>query len=141
MEPRHAVTHAGGAKGGHMSGHQYDEGHTIAGWTGCAVATAGSALAGAGLCGWRPGIWWGVGVMAAAVLITWGLHLAGWGKPPGPRPADQWRLRDRDRAAREGHPGCLGCRLAGRRVPARGGAVRESAVPASRTGAPADVSS
>ncbi|MGW1884465.1 HGxxPAAW family protein [Streptomyces sp. NPDC002133] len=124
-----------------MSGH-HDEGHTIAGWLGCAVATAGAAATGVGICGWRPGIWLGLAIMASAVLVTWGLHLAGWGKPPGPRPADQWRLRVRDRAAREGHTGCLGCRLAGRRdVPVRTGTAAEPAVIASPAGSPADLSS
>ncbi|MFD7445961.1 HGxxPAAW family protein [Streptomyces sp. NPDC059909] len=125
-----------------MSGHQHDEGHTIAGWTGCAVATAGAAIAGVGICGWSPGIWWGLGVMAVAVLVTWGLHLAGWGKPPGLRPAGQWGLRVRDRAAREGHAGCLGCRLAGRRrVPVRTGAAPEPALATSGTSSPAGLTS
>ncbi|MGW2561832.1 HGxxPAAW family protein [Streptomyces sp. NPDC001514] len=125
-----------------MSGHQHDEGHTVAGWAGCAVATAGAAVTGVGICGWHPGIWPGLGVMASAVLVTWGLHLAGWGKPPGPRPADQWGLLVRDRAAREGHAGCLGCRLAGRHgVAVRTGAAPEPAVTTSRTAAPADLSS
>jgi hypothetical protein len=124
---------------------QHDEGHTVAGWVGCAVATVGAAVTGVGICGWGPGIWLGLGVMALAVLVTWGLHLAGWGKPPGPRSAGQWGLRVRDRAAPEGHAGCLGCRLAGRRgVPVRTGAEPEPepapAVIASRTGSPADLS-
>ncbi|MFE7353506.1 HGxxPAAW family protein [Streptomyces sp. NPDC057543] len=123
-----------------MSGHQHDEGHTIAGWAGSAVATAGVAVMGVGICGWRPGIWLGLGVMASAALVTWGLHLAGWGKPPGPRPVDQWGLVVRDRAAREGHSGCLGCRLAGRNgVPVRAGAAPAPAITASRTGSPADL--
>ncbi|MEU1630651.1 HGxxPAAW family protein [Streptomyces sp. NPDC020096] len=125
-----------------MSGHQHDEGHTVAGWTGSAVATVGAAVTGAGICGWRPGTWLGLGVIAAAVLVTWGLHLAGWGKPPGPRPADQWGLKVRDRAARGGHAGCLGCRLAGRRgVAVRTGAAPKPAVTTPRTGSPADLSS
>ncbi|WP_406496795.1 hypothetical protein OG936_21825 [Streptomyces sp. NBC_00846] len=124
-----------------MSGHQHDEGQTIAGWAGAAVATAGVAVVGVGICGWHPGIWSGLGVMASAVLVTWGLHLAGWGKPPGPRPAGQWGLMARDRAAREGYAGCLGCRLAGRRgVPVRAGAAPEPAITASRTGTSADLS-
>jgi hypothetical protein len=123
-----------------VSGHQHDEGHTIAGWAGSAVTTVGVAVVGAGICGWRPGIWLGLGVMASAALVTWGLHLAGWGKPPVPRPADQWGLTVRDRAAREGHTGCLGCRLAGRRgVPVRADAA--PAIAASPTGSPADPSS
>ncbi|MGW1024814.1 HGxxPAAW family protein [Streptomyces sp. NPDC002577] len=125
-----------------MSGHQNDEGHTIAGWTGVAVATAGAAVAGVGICGWSPGIWLGLGVMASAVLVTWGLHLAGWGKPSGPRPAEQWGLRVRDRGAREGHVGCFGCLLAGRRgVPVHTATAPEPAVTASGTGSVADLSS
>ncbi|WP_373428906.1 HGxxPAAW family protein [Streptomyces rishiriensis] len=55
-----------------------------------------------------------------AALVTWGLHVAGWGKPPGVRPRSEWGMRVRDPWARGGHPGCVGCRLAGRasRVPA-----------------------
>ncbi|MFF5447646.1 HGxxPAAW family protein [Streptomyces sp. NPDC012888] len=98
-----------------MSGHGYDEGHTVAGWTGTAVATAGAALTGVGVCGWAPGIWSGLGVLVLAALLTWALHLAGWGKAPGPRPVGEWGLRSRDLAARAGHEDCLGCRLAGRR--------------------------
>ncbi|MCL3994412.1 HGxxPAAW family protein [Streptomyces lavenduligriseus] len=98
-----------------MSGH-HDEGHTVAGWTGCAVATVGTAVIGLGVCGWRPGIWLGLALTAAAVVVTWVLHLAGWGKPPGVRPADQHPLGVRDRSARQGHAGCVACRLAGRRA-------------------------
>ena len=29
-----------------MSAHQYDEGHTVAGWTGFGIATVGTAVAG-----------------------------------------------------------------------------------------------
>ncbi|MER8069316.1 HGxxPAAW family protein [Streptomyces sp. NPDC094034] len=122
-----------------MSGHQYDEGHTIAGWTGCVIATAGSAVAGVGIVGWRPGIWVGSVIMGLAALVVWGLHLAGWGKPPGVRTTDQWGLRVRDRSARHGHVGCLWCQLAGRRGdPVRTVAVPKPAVPASRTESQAD---
>ncbi|MFD7284677.1 HGxxPAAW family protein [Streptomyces sp. NPDC059863] len=122
-----------------MSGHQYDEGHTIAGWTGCVIATAGAAVAGVGIVGWRPGIWVGSVIMASAALVVWGLHLAGWGKPPGVRATDQWGLRVRDRSARQGHAGCLWCRLAGRRGdPVRAVAVPNPAVPASRSESQAD---
>ncbi len=56
----------------------------------------------------------------AGLFVTWALHLAGWGKPPGTRPREQWPVRARDRGARDGHAGCLGCRLAGRgRTPGR----------------------
>ncbi|MFD5074406.1 HGxxPAAW family protein [Streptomyces sp. NPDC058371] len=125
-----------------MSGHQYDEGHTVAGWVGTAVAAAGTAVTGVGMCGWRPGIALGLGVMASAVLVTWVLHLAGWGKPSGPRPVDQWSLRVRDRSARAGHAGCFGCRLAGRRgVPRPASDSSQPVVPAPEAGLPAEVSS
>ncbi|MEW2524764.1 HGxxPAAW family protein [Streptomyces sp. NPDC047071] len=104
----------------------HDDGHTIAGWTGCAVGTVGALIAGVGITGWRPGIWLGLGVMALAVFVTWFLHLAGWGKGPGPRPASQRPMRLRDSTARAGHPGCVGCRLAGRRSVAPGAAVAPS---------------
>ncbi|MFD3695351.1 HGxxPAAW family protein [Streptomyces sp. NPDC058646] len=103
-----------------MSAHPYDEGHTVAGWTGTAVATAGTSVTALGVIGWAPGIWLGLAITAAALLVTWALHLAGWGKPPGLRPVDQWGMRVRDDSARQGHAQCLGCRLAGRRpAPAR----------------------
>ncbi|MFJ9341043.1 HGxxPAAW family protein [Streptomyces sp. NPDC101733] len=108
-----------------MSAHHYDEGHTVAGWTGCAVALLGTTIAGVGVCGWTPGIWIGTAVTVAALLITWVLHLAGWGKPSGPRPVSEWAMGVRDRTARAGHPGCVGCRMAGR-DPAR----RTAAAPA-----------
>ena len=98
-----------------MSAHLYDEGHTVAGWTGFGIATLGAAAAGLGVCtasGAMVGA--GVAVVAASVLVTWVLHLAGWGKPPGRRPREQWALRVRDTQARQGHAGCVGCRLAGR---------------------------
>ncbi|WP_443045988.1 hypothetical protein [Streptomyces sp. GQFP] len=56
----------------------------------------------------------GIAVRVVAVLVTWALHLAGWGKAPGVRSVGEWRMRERDRSARDGHPGCVGCRLAGR---------------------------
>ncbi|MCB5167676.1 hypothetical protein LG634_22950 [Streptomyces bambusae] len=102
-----------------MSGHQYDEGHTVAGWSGTAVTAVGSALAGVGVCGWTPGLWLGGAVLLGAAVLTWVLHLAGWGKTPGPRPAAAWGFWTRDHSARGGHADCLGCRLAGRgRTPA-----------------------
>ncbi|WP_328847841.1 HGxxPAAW family protein [Streptomyces sp. NBC_00258] len=98
-----------------LKGHHHDEGHTVAGWTGCAVAVVGTSVAGVGMClGSAAGIWLGLGVVGLGVLVTWGLHLAGWGKPPGIRPVAERGMRVRDRAARAGHPACVGCRLAGR---------------------------
>ncbi|MGW5651841.1 HGxxPAAW family protein [Streptomyces humi] len=93
----------------------HDEGHTVAGWTGTAIATAGSVLLGWGVCAVSvPALVAGFAVGAVSVLVTWYLHLAGWGKPPGPRPRSQWPLGVRDAAARDGHPACASCRLAGR---------------------------
>ncbi|MCX4694732.1 HGxxPAAW family protein [Streptomyces sp. NBC_01408] len=103
-----------------MSAHPYDEGHTVAGWAGTAVATVGTSVTAVGVIGWSPGIWLGLAISAAALLVTWRLHLAGWGKPPGGRPAAQWGMGVRDHSARQGHADCLGCRLASRRPsPAR----------------------
>ncbi|MBG0827478.1 hypothetical protein HS041_06850 [Planomonospora sp. ID67723] len=100
----------------------YDMGHTVAGWTGVGIALAGFAGAGAALCAaWPPGVWIGLGVMALGGLISWALHLAGWGKPSGVRPRDQWGWRVKDPMT--GHAGCLGCRLAGAAA-ARGSAAR-----------------
>ncbi|MGW2960671.1 HGxxPAAW family protein [Streptomyces sp. NPDC001220] len=93
----------------------HDEGHTVAGWTGTAIATVGSGLLGWGVCAVSvPALVGGGAVGAVSILVTWYLHLAGWGKPPGPRPRAQWALGTRDTGARDGHPGCVGCRLAGR---------------------------
>ncbi|NEB13059.1 hypothetical protein G3I32_30210 [Streptomyces coelicoflavus] len=97
-----------------MSGQHHDEGHTVAGWTGTALGTVGTVVTGLGIIGWRPGLWAGPGLILLAVLATWGLHLAGWGKGPGVRGPDQRGIGVRDASAREGHAGCLGCRLAGR---------------------------
>lgn len=128
-----------------MSTHaQWDEGHTIAGWTGCVVAVLGSSVAGIGVAVWRPvGVWLGLGLLVAAPLVTWLLHLAGWGKPSGVRPRAEWGMRVRDLSARQGHPGCLGCRLAGRR-PARvdgartgGAGTIDAVIPAATQPAPA----
>ncbi|MFE5815830.1 HGxxPAAW family protein [Streptomyces sp. NPDC056479] len=94
---------------------QYDEGHTVAGWTGTAIATIGTAVLGAGTCMVSAVlIGGGLGILAASVLVTWALHLTGWGKPPGVRPRGQWPMGARDLTARDGHPDCWGCRLAGR---------------------------
>lgn len=98
-----------------MSAHPYDHGHTVAGWTGCGIAVTGTAVLGAGICtGSGPLLVAGAVVVVVALLVTWALHLAGWGKPSGPRPREQWDWRARDTGARAGHPECLGCRLAGR---------------------------
>ncbi|MFD7624978.1 HGxxPAAW family protein [Streptomyces sp. NPDC059851] len=100
-----------------MSAHgDADLGHTVAGWTGTTLAVLGSAGAGAALCaGWTPGIWLGLALVAAAAVVTWLLHLAGWGKPSGPRPAAARDWRVRDAVARTGHVDCLGCRMSGGR--------------------------
>ncbi|MEU9386088.1 HGxxPAAW family protein [Streptomyces sp. NPDC048279] len=85
----------------------HDEGHTVAGWTGTAIATAGSGLLGWGVCAVSvPALVAGGAVTAVSVLVTWYLHLAGWGKPPGPRPRPQWALGVRDTAARDGPAPC-----------------------------------
>ncbi|MFJ8042603.1 HGxxPAAW family protein [Kitasatospora sp. NPDC096147] len=95
-----------------IHGH-HDMGHTLAGWTGTAMVTAGTALTGTGMCtGTTPLLWAGGAVVLLGALATWVLHLTGWGKPSGPRPESQWPWRVRDTAP---HPGCLGCRLAGMR--------------------------
>ncbi|MGV9279087.1 HGxxPAAW family protein [Streptomyces sp. NPDC003730] len=112
-----------------MSGQHHDEGHTLAGWTGTSLGTIGSVVTGLGVIGWRPGLWAGPALIALAALATWALHLAGWGKGPGIRDTEQRGVRVRDLSAREGHAGCLGCRLAG-----RGGGradTAESSAPAS----------
>ncbi|WP_210593757.1 HGxxPAAW family protein [Streptomyces sp. GESEQ-35] len=98
-----------------MSAHQYDEGHTVAGWTGFGIASVGSVVLGVGVCTVSAAfLAVGLAIGVVSVLVTWALHLAGWGKPPGRRPREQWGMRERDLAARQGHPGCVGCRLAGR---------------------------
>ncbi|KKD09713.1 HGxxPAAW family protein, partial [Streptomyces sp. WM6386] len=98
-----------------MSAHQYDEGHTVAGWTGFAVAIVGSAVLGLGMIMVSaPVLASGLAIVVVSVLVTWTLHLTGWGKPPGRRPREEWGMRVRDSSARDGHPGCVGCRLAGR---------------------------
>ncbi|MFJ9250469.1 HGxxPAAW family protein [Streptomyces sp. NPDC101776] len=103
-----------------MSAHEnVDLGHTVAGWTGTALALAGFCVTGVGVIAVSaPLILSGIAVIALAAAITWLLHLRGWGKPSGPRPADQWDWRVKDLRARHGHPDCLGCRMAGRRVEA-----------------------
>ncbi|MFJ2651897.1 HGxxPAAW family protein [Streptomyces sp. NPDC087420] len=117
-----------------MSAHgEVDPGHTVAGWTGTVIACAGTAGAGAAMCAaWVPGIWLGLGVTAVGALVTWVLHLTGWGKPPGPRTADQWPWRIRDRTATEGHGDCAGCRLA-LRTAGGGELARTTAAPPEST--------
>ncbi|MFH8657772.1 HGxxPAAW family protein [Streptomyces afghaniensis] len=98
-----------------MSAHQYDHGHTAAGWVGTAIASVGAVAAGAGVC-FVSGVLiaGGIAIGVVALLVTWALHLAGWGKGPGIRPREEWGWRVRDSGARAGHAECLGCRLAGR---------------------------
>ncbi|MFF3373365.1 HGxxPAAW family protein [Streptomyces sp. NPDC002680] len=106
----------------------YDEGHTVAGWTGTAIGTVGSCVLGLGICTTSAlAVTGGIAVLVVAVLVTWVLHLAGWGKAPGVRPVGEWRMRERDRSARAGHPGCVGCRLAGRGRRVSGTAVSTGA--------------
>ncbi|MGK5698176.1 HGxxPAAW family protein [Streptomyces sp. URMC 128] len=99
-----------------MSAHQYDHGHTVAGWVGTAIGSVGAVVAGAGVC-FVSGVLiaGGLAIGVVALLVTWALHLAGWGKGPGIRPRAEWGWRVRDSGARAGHDECLGCRLAGRR--------------------------
>lgn len=122
-----------------MSAHGHvDLGHTVAGWTGTALALLGTAGAGAAVCaGWAPGVWAGLGLVLVAALVTWLLHLVGWGKPSGPRPEAEWDWRVRDSAARTGHADCLGCRVSGpRRAAATALAARPAAsLPAADGGA------
>ncbi|GGQ23192.1 hypothetical protein GCM10010215_54820 [Streptomyces virginiae] len=122
-----------------MSAHGHvDLGHTVAGWTGTTMALLGFAGAGAAVCAaWVPGILIGLGVVVLAGLVTWLLHLAGRGKPSGPRPEAEWDWRVRDTGARAGHADCLGCRVAGsRRAVGAVAATRSSAaLPAAEEGA------
>lgn len=99
-----------------MSAHgDHDMGHTVAGWTGSALATTGFAVAGAALVlSWAPGLWAGGALTALGALAAWLLHVTGWGKPTGPRPPHLRHWRTPDPAGRSGHPDCLGCRLARR---------------------------
>ncbi|MFI9825179.1 HGxxPAAW family protein [Streptomyces sp. NPDC052013] len=114
-----------------MSAHPYDHGHTVAGWTGAGIGSVGTVVLGLGVCtvSWAL-LALGLAIGVVGLLVTWALHLAGWGKPSGPRPREQWGWRVRDLSVRDGHPGCLGCRLAG-----RSGRVRTaSAAPDARQG-------
>ena len=99
-----------------MSAHgDHDLGHTVAGWTGTSIGALGSTVLGAAVVTASPAVLWlGVAIVVLAALTCWILHLAGWGKAAGPRPPALQGWRTRDTGARLGHPGCLGCRLAGR---------------------------
>ncbi|WP_405656609.1 HGxxPAAW family protein [Streptomyces sp. RK9] len=110
-----------------MSMHgDHDMGHTVAGWTGTCTAVLGSVVMGVGLAAGSTVVQVaGAAVVVLAALVTWFLHLTGWGKPSGPRPVAEQPWRARDTAARGGHPDCLGCRLAG-----RGGAAAPVVAPA-----------
>lgn len=116
-----------------MSAHGHvDMGHTVAGWAGTATAVTGCTVTGVAMAAASaPIALAGIGITLGAALLTWLLHLSGWGKPSGPRPESEWPWRTRDRAARRGHPDCLGCRLAGRRTRSRGKA--SNAVPVAST--------
>ncbi|WP_037634852.1 hypothetical protein [Streptomyces katrae] len=101
-------------------------GHTVAGWAGPALGLLGCTGAGVAVCAaWFPGIWLGLGLglglVAAAGVVTWVLHLAGWGKPSGARPRAERDWRTRATVARTGRAQCLGCRVGGpgRAAPAR----------------------
>ncbi|MFK0224208.1 HGxxPAAW family protein [Streptomyces sp. NPDC090303] len=132
-----------------MSAHGHvDLGHTVAGWTGTATGLLSLSVLGLSVITVSPPLaLTGAGLGVLAVLVTWWLHLAGWGKPTGPRPESAWSWRAKDRTARRGHPDCLGCRMAGRKPQPRPAAsaveVRGTAAPAteprhgSRTPTPA----
>lgn len=110
-----------------LHGH-VDLGHTVAGWTGTAIALIGFTAMGLAVVLASPAVAVCGGlVMVLSILVTWMLHVAGWGKPTGPRPAIEWSWRVRDLGARQGHPHCLGCRLAGRT-----GAPAAAIIPAAR---------
>ncbi|MFD6534489.1 HGxxPAAW family protein [Streptomyces sp. NPDC060184] len=110
-----------------MSAHgDADLGHTLAGWAGTTLAIVGVTGGGVAVCAASPlGVLLAGAVTVAAGVVTWLLHLAGWGKPSGPRPPAEWSWRVRDTRARAGHPDCLGCRMAGRRATGAG----EASVP------------
>ncbi|MFJ8621377.1 HGxxPAAW family protein [Kitasatospora sp. NPDC093550] len=111
----------------------HDMGHTVAGWTGSTIAVLGFAVAGAGLVlGSAAGISAGAALTALGAVAAWLLHLAGLGKPTGPRPPHLRHWRTPDPAGRRGHPDCLGCRLAGRR-PEGAGAAEAGAAGAGTT--------
>ncbi|WP_309299539.1 HGxxPAAW family protein, partial [Streptomyces sp. A012304] len=75
----------------------YDEGHTVAGWTGVGIVAVGGSVAGVGVCtGSAALVAGGLAIVVLAGLVTWALHLAGWGKPPGVRPRAEWGMGVRD---------------------------------------------
>ncbi|MFF8873865.1 HGxxPAAW family protein [Streptomyces massasporeus] len=120
-----------------MSAHQYDHGHTVAGWVGFGIATVGAGVAGLGVCTVSGVlIAGGTAIGVVSLLVTWALHLAGWGKGPGLRPRAEWGWRVRDSAAPGGHPECLACRLAGR---GRGASAVVPVMPAQRESEPETV--
>lgn len=115
-----------------MSAHQYDHGHTVAGWVGFGIASVGAGAAGLGVCTVSGVlIAGGLAIGVVSLLVTWALHLAGWGKGPGRRPRAEWGWRVRDSAAPGGHEECLACRLAGR---GRGARAVPPVMPAQREG-------
>lgn len=113
----------------------HDLGHTVAGWTGTAITVIDCCVAGVAMTrGSAPDLALGTGVIAVAGLVTWVLHLSGWGKPSGPRPVREQNWRVRDHEAAQGHPNCLGCRIAGRTGTRRGAAASWSTpLPSART--------
>ncbi|MFF8293380.1 HGxxPAAW family protein [Streptomyces sp. NPDC016309] len=121
-----------------MSAHgDVDLGHTLAGWTGTLIGLAGLCVTGSAVVAVSlPLALTGLGVLGAAAVVTWVLHLAGWGKPSGPRPEGEWPWRVRDAAARHGHADCLGCRMAGRRPERAGIRVRTDGPEPATTPAP-----
>ncbi|MZF87306.1 HGxxPAAW family protein [Streptomyces sp. SID5643] len=121
-----------------MSAHQYDHGHTVAGWVGTGIASVGAGVAGLGVIKVSGAlIGGGLAIGVVSLLVTWALHLAGWGKGPGLRPRAEWGWRVRDSAAPGGHAECLACRLAGRGRGAR--AVVVPVMPAQRESEPETV--
>lgn len=85
---------------------QWDEGHTIAGWTGCGIATVGVAGIAVGVCtGNALGVWGGLAVVAIGAAVTWALHLSGWGKPPGRLPPRSGGCGSRTSPRGRGIPG------------------------------------
>ncbi|MFF7178170.1 HGxxPAAW family protein [Streptomyces sp. NPDC008121] len=108
----------------------HDLGHTVAGWTGTCLAVVGFTVSGVAVtAAWVPGVWLGLGVVALAALVTWALHLSGWGKASGPRPPAGQAWRAKDRTAAQGHADCVGCRMAGRGLRRPGRVTEPQGVP------------